>query len=181
MTAKEYVKSIMPKARAERHVEGRIVGKPYWLIRDGRNTMYFAIGKTESNAWVEAKKRLIEQQEKEAQNIYTVQATRISSGERYLVHKGEFKTSKEQAQVECDSCNKLWGDEIKFEVIPFDARINRECVTPDGDHYTLLRTDDFGNRKSFTYQWVEKPEYTITSDHLLSLEEIVTWANKFKS
>jgi hypothetical protein len=62
MTAKEYVKSKMPNARAERHVEGQIIGKPYWLIRDGRNTMYFASGKTESNAWVEAKKRLIEQQ-----------------------------------------------------------------------------------------------------------------------
>ena len=59
MTAKEFVRSVMPNARAERHVEGRVVGKPYWLIRDGRNSMYFSIGKTESNAWVEAKKKLI--------------------------------------------------------------------------------------------------------------------------
>lgn len=68
MTAKEYVKSKMPNARAERHVEGQIIGKPYWLIRDGRNTMYFASGKTESNAWVEAKKRLIKLQKQNESN-----------------------------------------------------------------------------------------------------------------
>jgi hypothetical protein len=62
MTAKEFVKDKMPHARAERHVEGRIVGKPYWLIRDGNKTMYFAIGNTQSNAWVNAKKKLIEMQ-----------------------------------------------------------------------------------------------------------------------
>jgi hypothetical protein len=60
MTAKEYVKNKLPNARAERHVEGRIIGKPYWLIRDGMNTMYLASGKTESNAWVNAKKILME-------------------------------------------------------------------------------------------------------------------------
>lgn len=61
MTAKEYVRSKLPHARAERHIEGRIVGVPYWLIRDGRNTMYLAIGKTESNAWMNAKKWLMKQ------------------------------------------------------------------------------------------------------------------------
>jgi len=59
MTAKEFVKNRIPKARAERHVQGRIVGKPYWLIREGRNTMYIASGKTESNAWVNAKAKLL--------------------------------------------------------------------------------------------------------------------------
>jgi hypothetical protein len=60
MTAKEFVKERLPNARAERHVNGMIVGIPYWLIRDGRNTMYLASGKTESNAWVNAKKKLLE-------------------------------------------------------------------------------------------------------------------------
>lgn len=62
MTAKEFVKSKMPNARAERHVRGMVKGMQgvYWLIRDGRQTMYFASGKSESNAWVEAKKRIIE-------------------------------------------------------------------------------------------------------------------------
>ena len=59
MTAKEYVKTRYPKSRAERHVEGKIIGKPYWLIRNGNETMYIAQGKSESNAWVNAKNRLI--------------------------------------------------------------------------------------------------------------------------
>lgn len=62
MTSKEFVKSKMPNARAERHVKGRIKGmqKAYWIIRDGRQTMCFASGISESNAWAEAKKRIIE-------------------------------------------------------------------------------------------------------------------------
>lgn len=40
MTAKEFVKSRMPKARAERHVNER--QEVYWLIRDYRQVMYFA-------------------------------------------------------------------------------------------------------------------------------------------
>ena len=62
MTAKEFVLEKMPKARAERQVRGMIKGlqEIYWLIREGRNTMYFASGKTESNAWVNAKKNIIE-------------------------------------------------------------------------------------------------------------------------
>ena len=62
MTAKEFVKSKMPNARAERHVKGRVKGmqETYWLIREIGQQMYFAIGKSESNAWVEAKKRIIE-------------------------------------------------------------------------------------------------------------------------
>ncbi len=61
MTAKEFVKSRLPKAKAERHVQGRIKGMQtvYHLIRDGRNYMYIASGKTESNAWVNAKKFII--------------------------------------------------------------------------------------------------------------------------
>ena len=63
MKAKEYVKQRMPKARAERHRtgSGTSYGETYWLIRDGRNYNYFSEGKTESNAWVNAKKRIIEE------------------------------------------------------------------------------------------------------------------------
>ena len=62
MTAKEFVKEKMPKARAERQVQGRVKGmtKAYYLIRDGRASMYFAQGKTESAAWVAARKRIQE-------------------------------------------------------------------------------------------------------------------------
>ncbi len=57
MTAKEFVKQNYPNARAERQVKGRIAGlkEVYWLIRPSIGAMYIASGKTESNAWVNAK------------------------------------------------------------------------------------------------------------------------------
>lgn len=66
MTAKEFVKSKVPNASAERQVQGRIKGlqEVYYLIREGRNTMYMASGKTESNAWVNAKKFIMERDAK---------------------------------------------------------------------------------------------------------------------
>lgn len=62
MTAKEFVLSKYPKARAEKHIEGIVKGmqKPYWLIRPERCKMYLASGTSESNAWVNAKKDIIE-------------------------------------------------------------------------------------------------------------------------
>lgn len=64
MTAKEFVKTKIPNARAERQVKGMIKGmqEVYWLIRNGRETMYFADGKSESNAWVNAKKKILEKE-----------------------------------------------------------------------------------------------------------------------
>ena len=61
MTAKEFVKQRYPNARAERHLRGQVAGlkEVYWLIRDGRNTMYMESGKTESKAWVNTKKLII--------------------------------------------------------------------------------------------------------------------------
>jgi hypothetical protein len=66
MTAKEFVKSKVPNARAERHKRGMIKGMQeiYYLIREGRNTMYMASGKTEINAWVNAKKFIMERDAK---------------------------------------------------------------------------------------------------------------------
>jgi hypothetical protein len=57
MTAKEYVRSKVPNARAERQVKGKIAGfkEVYWLIRDGGSNDYMASGKSESNAWKNAK------------------------------------------------------------------------------------------------------------------------------
>ena len=65
MTAKEFVKERYPNARAERQVRGVIKGmqEVYYLIRDGRNTMYMASGKSESNAWVNAKKYILEREQ----------------------------------------------------------------------------------------------------------------------
>ena len=62
MTAKEFVKEKYPNARAEKQIRGKIKGmqEVYYLIRDGRNTMYMASGTSESNAWVNAKKSIME-------------------------------------------------------------------------------------------------------------------------
>lgn len=62
MTSKEFVKEKYPNARAEKQIRGRVKGmqEVYYLIRDGRNTMYMAYGTSESNAWVHAKKLIIE-------------------------------------------------------------------------------------------------------------------------
>ena len=56
-SAKDYVKSRFPNARAEKQVQGRVTGfqKTYWLIRDGNATMYMASGDTEPKAWKNAK------------------------------------------------------------------------------------------------------------------------------
>lgn len=63
MTAKEFVKQYHSEAVSESHLDARIGGKRYWLIRlNPKDTMYFAIGKTESNAWVEAKKNVLKKQ-----------------------------------------------------------------------------------------------------------------------
>lgn len=66
MTAKEFVKEKYPRARVERHVQGMIKGlqEVYYLIRDGSATMYMASGKSESNAWVNAKKNIQEKEVK---------------------------------------------------------------------------------------------------------------------
>ena len=60
MTSKEFVKEHYPNTRAERQVKGMIKGmqEVYYLIRDGRNNMYMAIGNSKSNAWVNAKKSI---------------------------------------------------------------------------------------------------------------------------
>jgi hypothetical protein len=56
-TAKEFVQTHFPRARAERHKQGNIIGmsKSYYLIRDGREVMYMASGDTEAKAWKQAK------------------------------------------------------------------------------------------------------------------------------
>ena len=60
MTAKEYVRSKMPKAIAESHRCRGAFGKTYWLIRDGKDTYPYSEGTSERNAWVNAKKELQE-------------------------------------------------------------------------------------------------------------------------
>ena len=62
MTAKEFVLQHNRRMRAEKIISGRVKGMQtvYWLIREIGNTMYFAEGKTESNAWVNAKQHILD-------------------------------------------------------------------------------------------------------------------------
>jgi hypothetical protein len=63
MTSEEFVKSRMPKASIERQTTNG--GETYYLVRVKRSdTMYFVSGKTKSNAWVNAKKRILEMENK---------------------------------------------------------------------------------------------------------------------
>ena len=66
MTAKEFVQEKHPTARAERQVSGMIKGMKtvYYLIRERGQTMYMAEGKSENNAWVNAKKYILEREAK---------------------------------------------------------------------------------------------------------------------
>ena len=66
MTSKEFVQEKCPTARAERQVSGMIKGmqEVYYLIRERGQTMYMAEGKSESNAWGNAKKLLMERETK---------------------------------------------------------------------------------------------------------------------
>jgi hypothetical protein len=58
MTVKEFVKSKMPNAKVEKQKTNG--GKAYFLIRDGKSTGYMSSGDTESQAWKQAKERIIE-------------------------------------------------------------------------------------------------------------------------
>lgn len=62
MTAKQFVRNMYPTARAEKQTTGKTKGftRTYWLIRMAGATMYFSEGTSESNAWVNAKKRIID-------------------------------------------------------------------------------------------------------------------------
>jgi hypothetical protein len=52
------------------------------------------------------------------ENRFHVLATPNETNNKpYLIYKGQDFT-KEVAESNCKSCNELWGDDIKFEVIP---------------------------------------------------------------
>lgn len=53
MTNKEIVKSILPNAEQESHVAG-FERRRYYLIRNGRDSMYLSEGKTVAEAWKNA-------------------------------------------------------------------------------------------------------------------------------
>jgi hypothetical protein len=64
MTAKEFVMQKMPTAKVEKHKTrgGKNFSYTYYLIRELGSIDSFASGRTESNAWVNAKKNILEQE-----------------------------------------------------------------------------------------------------------------------
>lgn len=66
MTAKQYVKNVYPFATIEKQIEGRVKGlqKPYYIVRTKFNASgYIATGNTQSNAWTNAKKFIMNHRE----------------------------------------------------------------------------------------------------------------------
>ena len=63
MTAKEFVKLRFPKARVQNYKTNNVFDKNgYWLCwADHTGSKRLSEGKSESNAWVNAKKYIIEQ------------------------------------------------------------------------------------------------------------------------
>lgn len=59
-SAKDFVISHVPNARAEKQTRGKIKGMQttYWLIRDGNSSGYMGNGETEAKAWKDAKEYL---------------------------------------------------------------------------------------------------------------------------
>lgn len=57
MTAKEIVQSICPTATAEKQ---QINGEVYWLIREYGKYTYMVEGKTQSEAWKNARTKLMD-------------------------------------------------------------------------------------------------------------------------
>lgn len=59
MTAKEFVLQHKPTVKAERQSTREIMGRrSYWLIREKDQYMYFSQGKTQGQAWANAKRRI---------------------------------------------------------------------------------------------------------------------------
>ena len=118
MTPKEFVKSKIPKARAERHTDGSIVGATttYWLIRNGNENMWFAEGKSEAKAWASAKDRIIEQDRMRISNLINV-LTAIQEAEGDLL-------------VCTSSGDEYWGTLYNY-LNEYDLTIT-EHAKPDG-------------------------------------------------
>lgn len=61
MTAKEFVLTYYPHAKAEKHYAFALLRKrSYYLIRIGNDKMWFSQGETESRAWKQAKQNILD-------------------------------------------------------------------------------------------------------------------------
>jgi hypothetical protein len=68
------------------------------------------------------------------------------------------------------------------------AMLNRVCVTPKGDKYSLVDFYKFGNKYHWVYEWIECPSEVmklttnrVQSKTQLGLGEIMTWMDELRS
>lgn len=144
MTAKEFVLSKMPTAKAERQVSGRVKGmkEVYWLIRKRGDSMWFAQGGTESKAWKEAKER-IEEIDKQAS----------VPDQKGQLNRVLFKEIEDCAEMLTNIGAKV---ELKDVVIDAafgfagDRNTYRQVIDVDGE-YALMETkyDSSGSEPKF--------------------------------
>lgn len=69
-----------------------------------------------------------------------------------------------------------------------DVKLNRIYVTPNNEHYSLIRVDKIGNKRIYVYEWIDCPDRiksltnpTIQSKHELRLDEIIDWIKQLKN
>ena len=62
------------------------------------------------------------------------------------------------------------------------AMLNRICVTPKGDEYSLVKFEKVGNKYHWVYEWINCPNdikeittNTVRSKTRLGLSEIMNW------
>ena len=68
------------------------------------------------------------------------------------------------------------------------AMLNRICVTPKGDEYSLVQFEKVGNKYHWVYEWINCPNdikkvttNKVRSKTQLGLLEIMNWINELRS
>jgi len=69
-----------------------------------------------------------------------------------------------------------------------EAMLNKVCVTPKGDRYSLVEFNKIGNKYHWVYEWIDCPkeilELTtnrVQSKTQLGLSEIMQWMDELRS
>jgi len=60
---------------------------------------------------------------------YAVRATRKETNETWFIYKDWTTSSKEHAESEARDCNRIWGNEISYEVIELSDELNNPLST----------------------------------------------------
>jgi hypothetical protein len=69
MKSKDIVQAILPRTKAEKQKTNGAFGTHYFLVRNGRDTMYLGQGDTEAQAWADALPKVLEMAQKAIANF----------------------------------------------------------------------------------------------------------------